>query len=211
MAVMGGRWAPAANVLSLLCVVGIVLAFTRFTEALLPALSRSHHLAILKWAECGVAVGALLLVATFLKGSPVTTQVMGIALARFAVGVILFGPILLLLLVRLSSITISDFASVIAPALLAASAMTAAILGISRTEVLAGLRPVSALSIEVILGATVTIGTLWIFDRQLKIGIGGIVQWFSRIVGSRPAMLDTYANTAFEPKAWRAKSSENIE
>jgi O-antigen/teichoic acid export membrane protein len=168
MAVMGSKWAPAANVLSVLCVVGIVLGFTRFTEALLPALSRPHHLAILKWVECVVSVGALVLIAVFLKGSPVTAQVMGMALARFAVGVVLFGPIFLFLVVRLSRITMSDFASAVGPSLLAASAMTAAILGISRTEVLARLRPVTALSVEVVFGAAIALGALWMLDHNLR-------------------------------------------
>ena len=56
MAAMGPQWAPAAGVLQILCALGMVLTFTRFTETLLPALSRPQYLAIIKWAECLVTV-----------------------------------------------------------------------------------------------------------------------------------------------------------
>jgi O-antigen/teichoic acid export membrane protein len=171
MAVMGHQWAPAAHVLQILCALGIVLTFTRFTETLLPALSRPHYLAILKWAECIVTVALLLGVSLALKQSSVDKQVIGIALTQFVVGALVFGPILFYLLIRLSGISLSALISIILPPLVAAAAAAAAVLGVSQSGLLHGARPAAVLAADVVAGGLAGIAALLVADRHLKTDI----------------------------------------
>lgn len=167
MAAMGPQWAPAAGVLQILCALGMVLTFTRFTETLLPALSRPQYLAIIKWAECLVTVVLLLAVVLALKRSPVVTQVIGIALAQFVAGALVFGPILFYILIRLSGISLSALLSVVTAPLVAAAASSAAVLGISASGLLQGMRPTAVLAADVLVGGLAAIAALLVSDRQL--------------------------------------------
>ena len=54
-----------------------------------------------------MTVVLLLAVVLALKRSPVVTQVIGIALAQFVAGALVFGPILFYILIRLSGISLS--------------------------------------------------------------------------------------------------------
>jgi O-antigen/teichoic acid export membrane protein len=200
MAVMGAKWTPAADALTILCVTGIILAFTRFAEVLLPALSRPHHLAILKWVECGVAVGALLLVVFLLRGASITDQVTGIALARFAVGVVLFGPVFLFFVIRLSGVSLRDFASTIGPSFFAGAAVVATVVGLSKSDLLSKLKPITILSTEVLFGATVAVAVMWMFDQRLKTEVLMLV---ARALGKQPTRRDKETELEHAAASWQ--------
>jgi O-antigen/teichoic acid export membrane protein len=168
MAVMGPRWGPATHALQILCGLGIVLTFTRFAETLLPALSRPQYLAVIKWAQCGLTVVLLLAMSLVVKRSPVDKQVVGIALTQFVVGALVFGPILLYLLIRLSGISFSALTAIVGPPLAAAAAAAAAVLGISQSGMLQGARPASVLAADVVAGTLAGIAALLVADRHLK-------------------------------------------
>jgi len=182
MAVMGPQWAPAARVLQILCALGIVLTFTRFTETLLPALSRPHYLAIIKWAQCVVTVAFLLGVAFAFKQSPVGKQVLAIALTQFVVGALIFGPILFYLLIRLSGISLVALLSVAVPPLVAAAAAAAAVFGFSQSGLLQAARPTVVLAADVVVGGLAGIAALLVVDRHLK---SDILAFGSGIFGAK--------------------------
>jgi len=174
MAVMGEKWAPAANALRILCVLGMVEVFMRFAETLLPAVSRPHHLATLKWVQCVVTVGLLVVMSLVLKGSTVGREVVGIALAQFAAGGLLFGPLLIFFLMRLSGLSSKVLVSTIWPSFLAAAAAAGIVGGLAASGLLQSLRPVFVLSAEVVVGGVVGAAVLWAFDSQLKNEIVGL-------------------------------------
>jgi len=182
MAVMGPQWAPAARVLQILCAMGIVLTFTRFTETLLPALSRPHYLAVIKWAQCVVTVAFLLGVAFALKQSPVGKQVIAIALSQFVVGALIFGPILFYLLIRLSGISLSALVLISVPPLIAAAAAAVTVFGLSQSGLLQGARPVVVLAADVVAGGVAGIAALLVSDRHLK---SDILAFTSGIFGAK--------------------------
>src|SRR5207245_1310211 len=51
MATLGPEWLPAAYVLKILCVLGMLLMFAFFTGPLLQALARVRLVAVLEWAR----------------------------------------------------------------------------------------------------------------------------------------------------------------
>jgi len=168
MRALGPQWKMATHVLQILCILGVILTFTRFAETLLPALSRVRSIAITKWSECFLMVCLLSFMSLALKKLPIEEQVIGIALSRLGLGALVFGPILLYLLMSCSGISFSLLFSVMIPPLLAAGAAAAAVLGILISGLIQGARPVAVLAAEVMLGGLAAMGTLYVSDWQLR-------------------------------------------
>jgi PST family polysaccharide transporter len=177
---IGPQWTSAGDALKLLCILGILASFGRFTGPLLQALSRPHYLAILEWAVTGLSLGALIFVAFLLKTATVHAQITGIAAARLITSGFLFTPIFFLVLARFSNVSLNRFAVSIRPALLAAAATAA-----TATLLLQGMsldvnEPRLALAIVVTVGGLVALGTLLLLDPELR---RIIIAGFSEIRG----------------------------
>jgi PST family polysaccharide transporter len=167
MAVLGNKWAPAADALTILCFFGITQALSRFTGPLLAAKSKPHLLAALTWTINAVSIGALLVVAMVLKDATVTRQIMGIALIRLAVGAGIMAPIFLFFLLRFSQTPLKSFLRAIGPSSLAACTTSVAVIFLNLSGLLKGLRSAVCLAAVVIAGALAGIGTLLVLDRHL--------------------------------------------
>jgi PST family polysaccharide transporter len=167
MALLGDKWAPAADVLTILCFFGITQALSRFTGPLLSAKGKPHLLAVLTWTINTVSIAALLVVAILLKNASVTRQITGIALIRLAVGAVLMAPIFLFFLLRSSQTPLKSFLRTIAPSSLAACATSVAVMVLNLSGLLKGLRPTVSLVADVIVGGLAGIGTLLVLDGQL--------------------------------------------
>jgi O-antigen/teichoic acid export membrane protein len=167
MAVLGDKWAPAGDALTILCIFGITQALSRFTGPLLSAKSKPHLLAVLTWTINVVSIGTLLVVAILLKNASVPRQIMGIALTRLAVGAGIMAPIFLFFLLRYSQTPMKSFLRAIAPSSLAACATSVGVMVLNVSGLLKGLRPTVSLVADVIVGGLVGIGTLLVLDRQL--------------------------------------------
>jgi len=166
MRLIGEAWMPAANALKILCVIGMVVTLTRFVEILLPALSRPQHLTILKWAECGVTLSLLVVVSLALKGAPVNRQVVGIALTQFVVAVVLFAPILLSFLTRLSGMSVRALVSVLTPSLIAAGVTVGVVVVLSMSRLLRDQKTTALLSLEVLAGGIGGLSVLFISKQS---------------------------------------------
>lgn len=165
---MGPQWVTATPVLKILCVLGIVMAFTRFAETLLPALSRPQAIAIIKWVQCAVVACLLPLTAIALKNAPLEKQVIGIALVQFVIGALIFGPILLHLLLSSSGMSLSMLIPPVIPSFVAAAGAVVVILGISFSGLTDGMRAVTAVCVEGSLAGLSVVGLLYGCDRKLR-------------------------------------------
>jgi PST family polysaccharide transporter len=168
MGVIGPKWALAADVLKILSLLAMPVAFSYFTGPLLQAISKPHQAAMLVWARVAGGVGALLAAATILRHASLRGQVLGIAMARFASGALVFAPIFIYVLLRVSRISLRKFLATISPALSASAATVTAVVLLNLTHLLAELKPISVLVAEVILGGVVGGLTLLALDAQLK-------------------------------------------
>jgi O-antigen/teichoic acid export membrane protein len=178
MATMGAKWAPAADVLKILCVLGMALMFSNFTGPLITALSRPRLIAFLEWVRTLISIGFLIVTALLLNRAPVREQVLGIAAMRFIVGALIFAPTFLFILMKFCRISWKALVAVVLPSACAAATTAFVVIAISLSGVLGNFRPVIGLAAETIIGGLVTATMLLTLDRQLRGIISGL---FSRI------------------------------
>jgi O-antigen/teichoic acid export membrane protein len=173
MATVGAQWIPATRVLQVLCLLGMFFVFAFFTGPLLQALAKVKLAAALEWGRTIVGI-VLLLVAGFVaRGLPISSQIMGIALARFVVGAFLVTPVFLYLLMRLAGIAFRDLVSSITPSVLASLSVALSVLLFHETGLLSTGKPAVLLTAEVLIGGITGLPVLLLLDAQLR---GGIVR-----------------------------------
>jgi len=168
VSVVGTKWMPAVPVLALLALGGIVSSFIQFTGPLLQARSKPHLLAFLCWIDAVLVTVALVSVAMLLRNAPVSKQILGIALARLLVSLVIDAPLHLVLLFRVSQITIRQFFSAIMPAIIAATGVAGLNFLITARHLDQNRPPVLSLAICAALSAVVAGGLLYLTDGELR-------------------------------------------
>jgi PST family polysaccharide transporter len=127
MAVLGSRWIPAAGVLRILSVAAMVIIFSFFTGPFLQGIGRAREAALLEWVRVLPGLAALLIAGWLVHRSPPQTQVMGIAFARLAMGVLLITPLALTVLSRLCRISLHEYFAAALPSLATSASVAASI------------------------------------------------------------------------------------
>ncbi|MGB7593221.1 MAG: lipopolysaccharide biosynthesis protein [Terriglobia bacterium] len=176
MAVMGERWNPAVDVLKLLCVLGAIYGMAQFTGPLLQAMSKPHYVAILVWVQTAVSTASLVTVAVLVKHWSVQSQLVAIALARLASTVLITVPVILFVIIYFGNISLREFFASISSGLAAAGAIVAAVMGLSASGLLAGLRPWIVLAGDTIVGGMAGLGVLVAVDVKLRNGFVTILR-----------------------------------
>ena len=177
MATIGPQWIPAANVLRVLCVVGMFLMFAYFTGPLMQALSRPHELAMLEWARTAVGIVFLLAAGLIVRGSPLSAQIMGVALARFLSVALVVAPVFLFIFMRLCGISFSDLAASVAPSAASSAGVVGAVFVYHHylSRLAAGRQQV-LLAEEILVGGIVGLALLLRLDSQLRSFVFSIIQ-----------------------------------
>lgn len=175
MATIGANWGPAANVLRVLSLLGMVLVFTFYTGPLLQALSRPHHLAMLEWLRAALGTSLLVAAGFLVRSSPVGGQILGIAGARFVTGAFFVTPVYVYMLMRLSGISLRDLAAALAPSVLASVGVVGAVMLSQAIGLTAGQRPVVLLIAESAIGGITGLTILFGFEVQLRRYVGGVL------------------------------------
>lgn len=182
MAVVGAQWAPASNVLKVLCALSMSIIFAFFTGPLMQALARTREVAILEWTRTAVGV-LLLVVAGFLvHGRSVNWQIMGIALARFANGVFIVTPVFLYILMRLCGISLRDLVTAVTPSFLSSASVVGAVTLVHYFGLPANGKPLISLALEVATGGVVGLAVLLHLDTPLR---GSLAMMLHRTLRSR--------------------------
>lgn len=176
MATVGSKWEPAANVLTVLAVVGILVIFTFFTGPLLQALGRTRALAGLEWGRTVMGLVSLVVAGLIIRNTPDTWQVMGIAFARLATAVLFTAPLFLYLFLRLCRLTVGDFFRSIMPSTIASISVVLSVLLFNLTGWFSHDKPIVLLLADVIIGAMVGLPLLLSLDHQLRDFIKGLLQ-----------------------------------
>ena len=167
-AALGPKWAEAAPLLRILCLVGMALVFAQFTGPLLQALSRPRDLAKLTWALAFISIAVLCVVGIQLKSAPVHSQLLGYGMARVVSGALIFVPVMTFILARLSGISFKDFVSELMPSFAAAGFVAATVIGLSSSGLLRGYKPIPALIVYAVAGIVSAAGSLLLVDRQVR-------------------------------------------
>ena len=169
MAVLGKTWGPAGDVLPILCVFGVIVAFAQFTGPLLQALSKPHYVAMFVWAQAIASAAVLMASAFLLRNAALGTQVVGVATSRLVTSVLVSGPILFYVLRRFGGIRARDFLAAVTPSLFAAGAIIASVSSLSMVlKAVVLTRPLTLLMAEIVVGTIAGVGTLLFVDGQLR-------------------------------------------
>jgi len=182
MATIGPKWVPAADVLKVLCLLGLVMTFAIYTGPLLQALSRPHQLALLEWARTIAGFICLGAAGYLVRNTSIRWEIMGIALARFVNGALLVTPVFLYLLLRLSGISLRQLIASLAPSVIASASVVGSLLLFQSTGWLAASGPSILLTAEVLIGGITGLVVLLRLDTQLRLAIVAMLQ---RTIGSR--------------------------
>ncbi len=168
MATLGTKWIPAADVLKVLCALGMVIIFAYFTGPLLQAVSKPHFLAALEWARTGVGICFLVVAGLLVRHGPLDAQIMAIAIARLVTGAFIVTPVFLYILMRITKISFREVVGATAPSLTSSACAVAAILAVHSLGILSGNRPIVVLAVEIFFGVIVGAPILLISDSQLR-------------------------------------------
>jgi O-antigen/teichoic acid export membrane protein len=168
METIGPQWLPAANVLKILCVLGMFVMFAYFTGPLLQALSRTHKLAILEWARTAIGVAFLVGTGLLVRNSHPEWHLMAITLARFIPTVFVVTPAFLYILMKICDISLRSLLLSVGPSAAASVGTVASVLLCKYSNLLIGIRPVFTLGMEAMLGGATALAILVITDGQLR-------------------------------------------
>ena len=168
MATLGTKWIPASGVLKILSLAGMAVIFIYFTGPLLQALAKTREVAILEWGRTIIGLAILVGAGILVRGGPVPTQIMTIALSRLVMSTLVVMPVFLFILMRLTQVSLKDLARCVAPA----TASAASVVGVVRLLEISGLfshaRPALALAVYTVVGGSSGLAVLLGLDTQLK-------------------------------------------
>lgn len=152
MATLGSKWIPAADVLKVLCILGMTIIFAYFTGPLLQALARPHVLAGLEWARTALGVCFLVTAGLLARHAALNLQIMAIAVARLIPGAFIVTPVFLYILMRLTGLSLRATIGSILPSVASSAAVAAAILSIRSLRLLSSLPPPVLLGVQTAFG-----------------------------------------------------------
>ncbi len=148
---MGDEWAPAADVLKLLAIVGIGKAVVFFTGPLLFAVARPHLRAITLWALAVLSAGTVCVVGWLLTDDGTREQAIGMAASRAAYFLLVVIPVNVAIVCWITGLRPRDFLRWVPAPLASGLAGVGAVALLELTGIPDGLRPFFAL---VLVGAS---------------------------------------------------------
>ena len=177
MAVLGPEWRPASDPLKVLCLLGVGVAVSEFSETMLQALSKPHLLAVLSWITGAVTVAALLAVALVFQGKSTGQQIMGVALAVTGSFIVLALPLRLYWLNRLAGIPFMEVAGAVGPGAFTGLAVLA--VGFLLDTVVPSNRFHPLVSLAFVVAPTAMMGALAMLraDRTLRAEVLTLFSW----------------------------------
>ncbi len=144
LALLGDEWVPAADVLALLCVVGIVKALVLLTGPLLFAVARPFLRAVMLWALGALSAVTVVAVGLALEDDAPEDQILGMAASRALLFVAAVLPISLAILVRFGGLRLRALVPALPAALASGLAAFAVVAALNATGLLDGLSPFPA-------------------------------------------------------------------
>ena len=111
LALLGSEWIAGVNALKLLAVVGIVKALIVFTGPLLFAVARAGFRAIMLWCQAVLSVGTVVAAGFIFSGFSIEGQLTGVAGVRALLFLLVFAPLNVIIVTRLTGLRAREVAS----------------------------------------------------------------------------------------------------
>ena len=165
---LGSEWTAGVTALKLLAIVGIVKALIVFTGPLLFALAKARVRAIMLWGQAALSVGALAAAGLAFGSSSIEDQLTGVAGVRALLFVLVFVPLNVAIVMRLTGLRVREIAAWIPIPLTSGVAAIAVEALIGATGVLDGLSPLPALLVAGSLAVAAAVGVLLLLERDAR-------------------------------------------
>jgi PST family polysaccharide transporter len=168
LAVIGAEWESGADALKLLAVAGIAKAVIAFTGPLLFAVGRPASRAVMLWLLGAASAAAVVVVASLLRSASDERQIFGVSASRALLFLLVFVPINLLVVRRLTGFGLRAFAALTAPPTAAGAAALALVLFLREATAIERIPPVAGLAVAALLAAATAVGTLLALDPRSR-------------------------------------------
>jgi O-antigen/teichoic acid export membrane protein len=142
LGLFGDEWAPAANVLPLLCVVGLVKGLVFFTGPLLFAVAKPLLRAAVLWILGALSAVTVVLVGAALANDSVDDQILGMGASRALLFLVAILPLNLAILHRYGGMRLAPIVRALPGPLASAVAAAAVGIGLHTSGALDGLAAV---------------------------------------------------------------------
>jgi PST family polysaccharide transporter len=166
--VLGPKWTAAPDALRLLAVVGIAKVFLDYAAALLFAIGKPHLRALFQWVLAAVSAITFALAALALKHHSTEHQVLGIAASRVVLFALIFVPLNLIIVRRLTGNGIMSLLASAREPVLAGLAAVAAVALANRLELLDESHPWARLAIASLIATATFATTLMLLDASIR-------------------------------------------
>jgi O-antigen/teichoic acid export membrane protein len=178
MAMLGPKWVPATNVLTILSVQGMIFTLSFFTSPLLAAVGKPNTSAKLEWVRAIVGVVFLTVAGFLLRNTTIDWQLSGIALAKAVPNVFFVTPVFCYLLMRVARVSIQDLLSALSSPIWVSLSIVVVISLLRIVGVPNWATPRTLVCVEAIIGGATGVGVLLMLDRQARQIAFGLVNRF---------------------------------
>jgi O-antigen/teichoic acid export membrane protein len=168
LALLGDEWTAATNVLTLLCVVGIVKGLVFFTGPLLFAVAKPLLRAGVLWALGALSAGVVVIVGVALTDASTADQILGMSASRAALFLLAILPINLFLLRRFGGLRLRSLVYALPGPLAAGLGAFAVAAAFNASGILDGVAPLPAAVVAIGASAGVALGALLLLDPSAR-------------------------------------------
>ena len=166
--VLGPQWTAAPDVLRLLAVVGISKVFLDYAAALLFAVGKPHLRAVFQWVLAAISAATFAGAAVVLQHHSTRHQVLGIAASRVVLFALVFVPVNLIIVRRLTGNSIRSLLASAREPVAAGFAAVAVVALADRAGLLDEGHPVVRLTLAAALGVATLVGMLALIDPRMR-------------------------------------------
>lgn len=168
LAVMGPEWAAGADALKLLALAGIGKAIISFTGPLLFAVGKPAFRAVMLWLLGAASAGTVVAVASLLDSASEERQIFGVALSRALLFLVVFVPVNLLIVERVTRFGLREFVTMSAAPTAAGAAAVAVVFLLREATAIESLRPFLGLVIAGALAVGTAAGVMLLLDKRSR-------------------------------------------
>ena len=189
--VLGAEWAPAADVLRLLALVGIGKGIAFFTGPVLFAASRPRFRAVMLWILAIVSTALVIGVGAALTDSSIEDQVTGMAASRAILYLVILVPVNLAIIARFTGLRLRTILPSVPAPILAGLAAIGVAQVLDASGALDGVPPLVALAVMGTVASVAALAVLVALERRVSRAAGALLRRirdsFGPDSGLRPA------------------------
>jgi O-antigen/teichoic acid export membrane protein len=168
LAVMGPEWSAGDDALKLLALAGIGKAIISFTGPLLFAVGKPAFRAVMLWLLGAASAGTVVAVASLLDSASEERQIFGVALSRALLFLVVFVPVNLVIVDRLTGFRLREFLTMAAAPTAAGAAAVAVVFLLREATAIESLPPFVGLLIAGALALGTAGGAMLLLDKRSR-------------------------------------------